>query len=137
MVTTFSEANYEEAVLELFRNMGYQYAYGPNVERDFQSPLYDEVLLEYIYRLNPALPAEAINEAVYKLKNYENGELVQKNEIFMDYLQNGIEVRYNEQGEEKNAVVYLVEILTILRLLWQISGRLLKTVIDVRILFCS
>ena len=48
MVTTFSEANYEEAVLELFRNMGYQYAYGPNVERDFQSPLYDEVLLEYI-----------------------------------------------------------------------------------------
>ena len=27
MVTTFSEANYEEAVLELFRNMGYQYAY--------------------------------------------------------------------------------------------------------------
>ncbi len=69
MVTTFSEANYEEAVLELFRNMGYQYAYGPNVERDFQSPLYDEVLLEYIYRLNPALPVEAINEAVYKLKN--------------------------------------------------------------------
>ena len=58
MGTTFSEANYEEAVLELFRNMGYQYAYGPNVERDFQSPLYDEVLLEYIYRLNPALPAE-------------------------------------------------------------------------------
>ena len=109
MVTTFSEANYEEAVLELFRNMGYQYAYGPNVERDFQSPLYDEVLLEYIYRLNPALPVEAINEAVYKLKNYENGELVQKNETFMDYLQNGIEVRYNEQGEEKNAIVYLVD----------------------------
>ena len=27
----------------------------------------------------------------------------------MDYLQNGIEVRYNEQGEEKNAVVYLVD----------------------------
>ena len=109
MVTTFSEANYEEAVLELFRNMGYQYAYGPNVERDFQSPLYDEVLLEYIYRLNPALPAEAINEAMYKLKNYENGELVQKNETFMDYLQNGFEVRYNEQGEEKNDIVYLVD----------------------------
>ena len=87
MGTTFSEANYEEAVLELFRNMGYQYAYGPNVERDFQSPLYDEVLLEYIYRLNPALPAEAINEAVYKLKNYENGELVQKNETLKTLLE--------------------------------------------------
>ena len=30
-------------VIELFRNdLGYEYVYGPDVERDFRSPLYDD-----------------------------------------------------------------------------------------------
>ena len=39
----------------------------------------------------------------------ENGELVQKNTVFMDYLQNGIPVRYFEKGEERSSIVYLVD----------------------------
>ncbi len=31
----FTEADYENSLLELFENMGYDYKYGPNVERDF------------------------------------------------------------------------------------------------------
>ena len=44
-----------------------------------------------------------------QLKNFENGELVQKNAIFMDYLQNGIPVRYFIDGEERSSIVYLVD----------------------------
>ena len=36
-------------------------------------------------RLNPSLPQDAITEALNKLKNIENGSLVQKNTVFMDY----------------------------------------------------
>ena len=89
--------------------MGYQHIYGPNIERDFTSPLYNDVLLEYIHRLNPSLPEDAISDALYKIKNYENGELVQKNEVFMDYLQNGVPVRYNVKGEERSSIAYLVD----------------------------
>ena len=39
------------------------------------------------------MPEDAITDALFKLKNFENAELVQKNELFMDYLQHGIEVR--------------------------------------------
>ncbi|MCR5653859.1 MAG: type I restriction endonuclease subunit R [Ruminococcus sp.] len=39
----------------------------------------------------------------------ENGELVQKNAVFMDYLQNGVEVRYHEKGEERSALCYLID----------------------------
>jgi type I restriction enzyme R subunit len=105
-----TEADYENAIIELFRNeLGYEYVYGPDVERDFNSPLYDTVLEESLYRLNKGLPADAINDALFKLRNFENGELVQKNAEFMEYLQSGIPVRYLENGEERSAIVYLAD----------------------------
>ena len=106
----FTEANYENSVVELFRNdLGYDYVYGPDIERDFYNPLYEDVLLDSLYRLNRGLPDDAIQDALFKLKNFENGELVQKNAAFMDYLQNGIPVRYFVDGEERSSIVYLVD----------------------------
>ena len=106
----YTEADYENSVIGLFRNdLGYEYAYGPNIERDFYSPLYEEVLIDSLYRLNRGLPDDAIQEAVFKLKNFENGELVQKNAVFMDYLQNGIPVRYFVKGEERSSIAYLLD----------------------------
>lgn len=106
----YKEADYENSIIELFRNdLGYEYVYGPDIERDFYSPLYDDVLIDSLYRLNRDLPEDAIQDALYKLKNIENGELVQKNSVFMDYLQNGIPVRYLIDGEESSSIVYLVD----------------------------
>lgn len=106
----FTEASYENSIIELFQNdLGYEYVYGPDIERDFYCPLYEDVLLESLYRLNRGLPDDAIQEALYKLKTFENRELVQKNAIFMDYLQNGIPVRYFVGGEERSSILYLVD----------------------------
>lgn len=106
----YTESDYENSVIELFRNdLEYEYAYGPDIERDFYSPLYEDVLIESLYRLNRGIPDDAIQEALYKLKNFENGELVQKNATFMDYLQSGIPVRYFVDGEERSSIVYLVD----------------------------
>ena len=42
----FTESNYENAVLQLLNDeLGYTYVYGPEVERDYHSPLYEDVLL--------------------------------------------------------------------------------------------
>lgn len=105
----FTEADYENSVIELFKNMGYAHIYAPDIERDFNSPLYDDVLTESLYRLNRNLPEDAVSDALFKIKNFENGELVQKNAIFMDYLQNGVPVRYFENGEERSNICYLVD----------------------------
>lgn len=109
MSTTFTEADYENSIIELFENMGYQHVYGPDIERDFYSPLYSDVLNEYIHRLNSSLPEEAISDAIYKIQNYENGDVVQKNEVFMDYLQHGVPVRYTVDGEQCSSLAYLVD----------------------------
>lgn len=106
----YTEANYENSIIELFTNvLGYQHVYGPDIERDFYSPLYEEVLLDSLCSLNKNLPHEALSEALYKLKNFENGELTQKNAVFMDYLQNGVPVRYFVDGEERSSIAYLVD----------------------------
>lgn len=110
MPGVYTEADYENSIIELFQNnLEYEYIYGPDIERDFYSPLYEDVLIDSLHHLNRNLPNDAIQEALHKLKNFENGELVQKNAIFMDYLQNGIPVRYFLDGEERSAIVYLAD----------------------------
>lgn len=109
MSSFFTEADYENSIIELFQNMGYRHVYGPDIERDFTSPFYDVELIDALHRLNPNMPEDGIEDALYKLKNFENGELVQKNAVFMDYLQHGIEVRYLDKGEERSGLVYLVD----------------------------
>ncbi len=105
----FTEADYENSIIELFQNMGYKYVYAPDLERDFSSPLYDTELNDALHRLNPNMPEDAISDALFKLKNFENADLVQKNSVFMDYLQHGIEVRYLVNGEERSGLAYLVD----------------------------
>ncbi len=107
---SFTESHYENAILQLFREqLGYTYLYGPDVARDYHSPLYEDILLPCLRRVNPSLPLEALNEAVYKLQNFESGTLLQKNMVFMDCLQNGVPVKYFMDGEERSALVYLID----------------------------
>ena len=109
MSIVYTEESYEKSIIQLFETMSYTHVYGPDIERDFNSPLYDDVLNECIVKLNPSLPNAAIQDAMYKLRNFENAGLPQKNQVFMDYLQNGIPVSYHENGEEKSTIVYLVD----------------------------
>ena len=110
MLNFFREEDYEKSLIELFQNdLEYDYVYGPDIERDFYSPFYEDVLIESLYRINHGATNDAIQDALFKLKNFENGELVKKNVIFMDYLQNGIPVRYFVDGEERSSIVYLVD----------------------------
>lgn len=106
----FTESNYENAVLQLFtQTLGYSYAYGPEIERDYHSPLYEDELLPALQAINPTLPQAALDDAVYKLKNFDSGSLLQKNMIFTDYLQNGVPVKFVMKGEERSGLVYLVD----------------------------
>jgi len=105
----FSEQTFEQAIIELFMNMGYSHIYAPNLDRDNGSPLLDSVLQDSIVKLNKGLHLNAINEALNKLKDFDAGSLIQKNAVFMDYLQNGIPVRYYVKGEERNSIVSLID----------------------------
>ena len=105
----FTEDSYEKALIALFESLGYQHLYGPNVERDYYTPFYKEQLVNSLSTINPEKPQIAINEAIAKLKDIDTGSLLQKNEIFMDYLQHGIEVSFHDGKEQRNEIVYLID----------------------------
>ena len=105
----FTEDNYEKALISLFEGMGYQYLYGPNIERDYYVPYYEAQLEESLQTVNPKKPHAAIHEATIKLRNIDMGSLTQRNETFTDYLQHGIEVSYFNGKEMRNEMVYLID----------------------------
>ena len=106
---SFREENYENAVLELLDELGHTRLYGPDIERDFRNPLYMDALTEWLPRVNPRTDKQAVDEALHKLTHIEHGTLVQQNRQFMDWLQNGIEVSYQKDGETKHDIIRLID----------------------------
>ena len=70
---SFTEGSYENALIALFENMGYQHLYGPDIERDYYTPFYEEQVLDSLSTVNPGKPLAAIHEAIAKLKDIDTG----------------------------------------------------------------
>ena len=112
----FTEAHFENAILELMHDkLGYDRIYGPDVERDYTEPLHLEIVRQSLFDINPSLAKEAIDEAIVKIRNIENGSLVQRNEVFTDYMQNGVEVNYFDGKDQCSTRVLLIDYDTPLR----------------------
>ena len=109
MSRLFTEDTFEQAVIELFEQMGYAHIYAPDMARDYTRPLLDAVLRDSLIRINRNAGIEAIEEAISRLKYFDSGSLIQKNMLFMDYLQNGITVKYFSKGEDRSSIIRLVD----------------------------
>lgn len=59
--------------------------------------------------INPTLPSSAIQEAIFKLKNFNSIDLLKQNEAFINYLQNGITVSIQEKAETQYPIVKLID----------------------------
>lgn len=106
----YTEADYENAVIEIFRDtLGYGHVYAPDLVRDYGEPLFMEQLLPSLRRVNPGLPEAALAEAVHNLRNIDGATLLQKNIRFMDCLQNGVTVNFHDKNEQKTALVRLMD----------------------------
>ncbi len=108
--TKFTEDSYEQALIALFRDeLGYEYIYGPDIERDYRQPCYVDALEPAIRRINSALPAEAIDEALRRILHASESTLIESNEEFMRALQDGMEVPYVCNEEERTDIVQLID----------------------------
>ena len=114
-MSKFNEDHYEQTLIQLFQErLGYEYLSGYTIQemfadKDYFCPLYLDRLHMMLGKLNQKLPQSALDEAERKLLHIEAGNMVQNNELFMDYLQHGIEVTFHDGKELKNDIVYLVD----------------------------
>ena len=110
---SMNEEWYEQVIIEhLTEGLGYTHLYGPDVTRssdEYRDVFLPDVLPEALFRINKNLPPAAIEEAILKISNVEGGSLDQRNQVFTDYLQSGVEVHFFDGGEERDDIVRLLD----------------------------
>lgn len=105
----FTEDSYEQSLLATFGEMSYETECGYDIERDHRNPLYDYYLRRSLARLNPELSADDVESVVCMLKDIDGATLIQRNETFMNWLQNGLPVEIQKDGEVKTINAQLVD----------------------------
>ncbi len=92
----YTEDSYEQTVLDVFRELGYEVLYGPDVDaatgRDITYASMPEKLREAMLRINSNEKTAAVDEALRKVHELFSQPLLQANVQLTDWLQNGIDV---------------------------------------------
>ena len=88
----FKESNVEEAVIEQLQELGYEYQYGPDIERDYKEPILKDVFYDSLYKINKDITEDIADEVYRKVRNFRNVDLVEANYEFYHMLYSGIEV---------------------------------------------
>ena len=96
----FTEATVEDAALAWFKELGYAAAHAPHFapgELTTERESFSDVVLagrlsDAIGRLNPAIPADAREEALRKLLRHDAPSLIGNNRAFHHTLRDGVDV---------------------------------------------
>ena len=110
MSKIYLEEGFEGIFIETIKSLGYEYIPQQEIVRDsMKSPIASEILRSSLERINPNLSDQLIDQALFKIKNIDAGLLVDRNESFFEYLQDGIELSYYEDSKQKTERAYLID----------------------------
>lgn len=106
MPRPFNEEVVEQAAIEYFRGLGYDYRNGEDIAPDGPHPErteWNEVVLRdrltrAVERLNPSVPGEGREDALRKVLRSDSPSYVQNNRRFHRFLTHGVEVEYQVPG---------------------------------------
>jgi type I site-specific restriction-modification system R (restriction) subunit/very-short-patch-repair endonuclease len=113
-----TESSVEDAALGFFQELGYEYRPGPEIAVDglfAERKGYGDVILvgrlrAALARINPDLPASAVEDAVQKLTRTEAPTLVLNNRTFHRFVTDGVPVKYrNKDGREVDDQAWLFD----------------------------
>lgn len=102
MTSHFTESLVEEAALSWFEEVGYSVLHGPLIAPDepqAERASYSDVILldrlrSALSRINPAIPTEALEEAIRKVGKISSPIQVVNNRNFHQLLVNGVDIEY-------------------------------------------
>ena len=118
MTATFTESELEAAALEWLEGLGWKVAHGPDIAPHADGAEradYTEVVLEHrlrdaLDRLNPDLPAEALDDACRKIMLPEGSTLEARNRAFHRLFVEGVTVEYRtSRGTVRGAQVSVLD----------------------------
>jgi type I restriction enzyme R subunit len=113
----FTESEVESAALTWLEGLGYIVLHGPDIapgepgaeRQSYQEAILPRRLRDALARLNPVLPAEAIEEAFRKVSRVDSPSLIQANRLFHRMLVDGVDVEYQAEGRVVHDKARLVD----------------------------
>lgn len=105
----FNEEKLELMTIDLLKSSGYEYVSGENIARDYSSVILENNLLFSLVKLNKNISEEVIIEAVRKIKNLEQNNLVKNNKLFTSYLHRGVPVSEHTLDGTKYHTVKIID----------------------------
>ncbi|MCQ2496854.1 MAG: type I restriction endonuclease subunit R [Lachnospiraceae bacterium] len=104
-----NENTLEQAIIIELQGKGYDYVYGPDIERDYHEVVLEDSFTESLQNINPGITQEIITEAYKSIKNIGLLKLEDLNASFHKYLVEGVPVPYKKDGENRTFTVKLVD----------------------------
>ena len=112
-----TEEQIELQAIELFKELGYQYKYGPEIspkgtapERDkFRTVVLEQRLHSALTRINPDIPPQTIASAIPQIMNPNQPELISRNRETHRRLTQGLKVTFNEGDHELGRQLKLID----------------------------
>ncbi len=104
-----NENTLEKAIITELQAKGYEYVYGPEIERDYHEVILEECFRTSILNINPGITQEIISEAYKSIKNLGLLRLEDLNASFHKYLVEGVPIPYKKDGENRTFTVKLID----------------------------
>ena len=110
----FTEDSYEQSVIALFKEMGYEYHYGPELDattgRELTDATIPGALRKAMLAINGEDKAAAVDEAVRRIREQFGQPLLNANITLTDWLQNGLYVTFKTpQGPLRSDHVRIID----------------------------
>ena len=106
---SINENTLEKAIITELQAKGYEYVYGPEIERDYHKVILEECFRDSMLNINHGITQEIISEAYKAIKNLGLLRLEDLNTSFHKYLVEGIPIPYKKDGEIRTFTVKLVD----------------------------
>ena len=117
MKSILTEEDLENLSIEWFKEIGYEFAHGPDIapdgnssERvDFRNVFLKERLRSALIRNNPEVPSKTIDSAVLKIINPNIPGLVASNRQFHLWMTKGLPISYMEGNQEIGIRIKIID----------------------------
>ena len=111
MISDFNEDGAEKSIIEIFQILGYEYIFGPEFERNYEAVILEDEFRSAVASLNPKSSSSAVDEAVRKVLNLDNPDLIENNLQFHEMVTDGVSVSYYDtaEGMQKSDLIRLID----------------------------
>ena len=112
-----NEQQLEDLSIVWFQEAGWQFVHGPDIALDGDTPeradyrqvILRDRLLATLARINPHIPAAALEQAVHTVQTISEPQAVVRNRSFHRLLLSGVAVEFSSGDEKKIDLVHLID----------------------------